>query len=620
MTRLHLKDFWRYSKQQMEKRNEQRVLVCGGPGCLARGSQAVYEALLDASGRVGGTGTVVEHAAHMVGCHGLCDQGPLVIIEPQGTFYTHVNPEMAPRIYHETLRGGRVVEDFLYSSGTGRRIARYADIPFYQRQQKIALRNVGAVDPEDINDYVALGGYRAAAKALEDLSPEDVIGWVKDSQLRGRGGAGFPTGRKWEVCAQAPGENRYVIANGDEGDPGAFMDRTIMEGDPHSLLEGMIIGAYAVGASEGFIYVREEYPLAVERLKGAIGQAESLGLLGDDILGIPGFCFNLSVRRGGGAFVCGEATALINSLEGRLGEPRGSYVVPAVRGYNQQPTALNNVETFCVVPEIINKGPAWFAAIGSEASRGTKTFSLVGRAVHIGLIEVPMGMSLREIIYDVGGGIEDGRTFKAVQTGGPSGGCLSAEYLDLPVDFDALEEAGSMMGSGGLIVMDETTCMVDVARYFLAFLRDESCGQCVPCREGLFQLTAIFDRIVSGEGQESDLAAVEELAVAMQEGSLCGLGQSASNPVLSTLRHFRGEYTAHIREKCCPAGVCRALTAYVIDVEKCRACGRCLEVCPAQCIAVSQGVYTIDREACTRCGACSAACPFAAISREGCVQ
>ena len=548
-----------------------QVLVCAGTGCLANGSRAVTEAFerainnakLDAKLALG---------LKTTGCHGFCEKGPLVVIQPNGIFYNRVKPEDVEEIVEKTLKNGEVVERLLYRDpNTKKRVAEYQAIPFYRKQVRIALRNIGKIDPGDIDDYLAAGGYAGLGKALTKMTPEEVIDAVAKSGLRGRGGGGFPTGRKWRTCRNAPAETKYVLGNADEGDPGAFMDRSICEGDPHAVIEGMVIGAWAVGAHQGYIYVREEYPLAVKHLRRAIDQARERGLLGDDILG-SGFSYDVEIARGGGAFVCGESSALMKSVAGEVGEPRAKYIHSVIRGLHDQPTVLNNVETWANVPWIITEGPDKFAALGTEKSTGTKAFSLVGKVKNTGLVEVPMGIALREIIFDIGGGIIGDRPFKAVQTGGPSGGCLPESKLDSPVDFDSLTAAGSMMGSGGMIVMDDRTCMVDTARYFLKFLVDESCGKCVPCREGVHQLHELLEAICRGEGRPGDLEIIESLSAVIVKASLCALGKSAPNPVRSTLRYFRDEYEAHINERKCAAGVCRNLFTFEISEEKCVGC------------------------------------------------
>ncbi len=534
--------------------------------------------------------------------------------EHQGIFYQRVTPDDLKEIIAETVVKKKIIERLLYiDSDTGEKIRYEKDIPFYRKQKRVVFGNNGLIDPENIEDYIAIGGYKALAKALFKMKPEEVIEEVKKSGLRGRGGGGFPTGRKWEFCRRAKGEIKYVICNADEGDPGAYMDRSLLEGNPHSVLEGMIIGAYAIGSNEGYVYVRNEYPLAVKNVKIAIEQAKKYGLLGKDIL-CSDFDFDVKISMGGGAFVCGESTALMASIEGKVGEPRAKYIHTAEAGLWNRPTNLNNVETWANVPLIINKGRTWYSRIGTKESKGTKIFSLVGKIKNTGLVEVPMGITLREIIYDIGGGIPNGKRFKAIQTGGPSGGCLPTKFLDLPVDFERLTETGSMMGSGGMIVMDEDTCMVDVARYFLNFLNEESCGKCVPCREGLKRMLEIITAITRGEGKEDDILLLEELSEVIKTTSLCGLGQTAPNPVLSTIRYFRDEYKAHIGDKRCPAGVCRELIQYVIDKKKCTGCGVCKNICPeGAIIGQKKRSHRIDVAKCIKCGLCKDVCKFGAI-------
>jgi len=597
-----------------QKAQARVVRVCIGTGCAARGSRRLYELFRQAAEASGGNGrkTVIE--SKHVGCHGLCERGPIVVIEPGNILYQRVEEPDVEEIFRESVLGGRVVERLLYEDPVTKARARTpAEIPFYAVQKRIVLEQNGRIDPTRIEDYIAVGGYAGFAKALFGRQPEDIIREVEISGLRGRGGGGFPTGRKWRSCREAPGEPKYVICNGDEGDPGAFMDRSVMEGNPHSVLEGMLIGAFAIGASQGYIYVRNEYPLAVEHLKKALADARACGLLGGNILG-SGFSFDIRINRGGGAFVCGESTALIASLEGRAGEPRSKYIHMVENGLRGCPTTLNNVETWANVPHIVNQGGAWFAGIGTEGSKGTKVFSLVGKIENTGLVEVPMGISLRRIIEEIGGGPKGGKKFKAVQTGGPSGGCIPAAHLDAPVDFDELTRLGSMMGSGGMIVMDEDTCMVNVARYFFEFLKSESCGKCTPCREGLAQMLHILEKITRGEGRSEHLAELEALAELLSEASLCALGKTAANPVLSTLRYFREEYTEHIEHKRCPAKECKGLFLYQIIAETCTGCGICRKKCPVQCIAGERKkVHVIDQQACTKCGTCFEKCPFGAI-------
>ena len=550
----------------------------------------------------------------MPGCHGFCERGPLVVIQPQGILYTKVNQSRAKKIVEETIQKGVVIEKFLYENPVdGSIVQKYSEVPFYKHQTRVAMRNIGRIDPTDIDDAVAEGAYSGLVKALFEMSSEEVLQEVEKSGLRGRGGGGFPTGRKWRACKNAEGERKFILCNGDEGDPGAFKDRSIMEGDPHSVIEGMVVGAYALGSHEGYIYVRDEYPLAVVHLTLAMEQARKHGFLGENILGT-GFDFDIKISRGGGAFVCGESSALMRSLEGKVGEPRQKYVHATDKGFNDLPTVLNNVETWADVGAIILMGGEWFASMGTDKSKGTKAFSLVGKVKNTGLIELPMGMTLRQIIYDIGGGILKDRPFKGVQTGGPSGGCIPESLLDLPVDFEKLTEAGSMMGSGGMIVMDDRTCMVDLARYFLRFLTEESCGKCTPCREGLKQMLAIYDELVEGRGKEGDIKRIEKLAKGMQLGSLCELGKSAPNPVLSTLKYFREEYEAHVFKKECPAGICRELTAYEILEEPCDGCHLCFKACPVDSITGKpKELHLIDHDTCISCGACFDVCPTNAI-------
>jgi NADH-quinone oxidoreductase subunit F len=584
------------------------VLVCCGTGCLANGSLEVAEAIA-ARIREQGSDAEVGTFAKKTGCHGFCQRGPLVVVQPEGVLYTQVRVKDVAEICDKTVAKGEVIPRLLYKDpATKKKVEHYGDVPFYAHQTRVAMRNIGKVEPTDIADAVAHDAYAGLVKALA-MTPEQVLDEVERSGLRGRGGAGFATARKWRSARKAKGDCKYVLCNGDEGDPGAFKDRSIMEGDPHSVIEGIVIGAYAVGAREGYVYVRDEYPLAVVNLTIAIEQALQHGLLGENILG-SGFDFSLRISRGGGAFVCGESSALMRSIEGKVGEPRQKYVHATDRGVFDMPTVLNNVETWADVGAILDHGAAWFAAMGTAKSKGTKAFSLVGKVKNTGLIELPMGMTLRQIIYDIGGGILDDRPFKAVQTGGPSGGCVPEALLNLPVDFEKLTEAGSMMGSGGMIVMDDRTCMVDVARYFLKFLIEESCGKCVPCREGLKQLLVIYDDLVAGRGKPGDIERVERLAAGMQLGSLCELGKSAPNPVLSTLRYFRPEYEAHIHAGACPAGICRDLTSYEIVPELCNGCHLCFKACPTDAITGEvKKLHTIHQDKCISCGACFDVCP-----------
>jgi len=574
-------------------------LASGASQVVAAAEQEIEQQGLKGSVELRGTG-----------CHGFCERGPIIVMAPEETCYLQVTPEDVPEIVSQTLREKKVVERLLYvDPTTGEKVPNESDIPFYKNQERLVFGPNRKIDPRSIEDYLAIGGYEALAKALFEMTPEQVIGEVKEANLRGRGGGGFPAGIKWEAARNAPGDPKYVIVNCDEGDPGAYMDRSLMEGNPFSVLEGLLIGAYAIGAQEGYVYIRQEYPLAVENLGIAIEKAEQYGLLGKDVLG-SGFDFNIKVHRGAGAFVCGEETALLMSLEGKVGEPRPRPPYPAVSGLWGKPTNINNVETWATIPLIVNRGGSAFASIGTEGSKGTKIFSLVGKITNTGLVEVPMGITLRDIVYKIGGGIPGGKKFKAVQTGGPSGGCIPEERLDLKVDFDELTKAGSMMGSGGMIVMDEDTCMVDVARYFINFLTDESCGKCVPCREGLRQMQKILTRFTEGKGKESDIEVLEGLAEVAQEASLCALGKTGPNPFLSTFRYFRDEYEAHIKEKRCPALSCKALIATIIDPEKCKACMLCLKACPEGAIdGGKKKIHIIDQEKCTNCGTCLEVCP-----------
>jgi NADH-quinone oxidoreductase subunit F len=608
--------------QQLKKRQKvvlekqkslpRKIMVCCGPGCLACGAQKIANGFKQAIKKRRIKDIKVESVVE-TGCHGLCEQGPLVAIEPEGLFYTKVKARHIDEIINRSIKNDEVIDGLLYAEpSTGEKKDKYSEIDFYNHQTRIALRNLGKIRPTEIDDYIAAGGYQAAAKAIKKMKPEEVIETVKDSGLRGRGGGGFATGRKWYFCRSVDDTPRYVICNGDEGDPGAFMDRAIMEGDPHTVLEGMMIAAWAVGAHEGYIYVREEYPLAVIRLQEAIEQARAENLLGENLFGT-GFDFDIKIARGAGAFVCGESSALMKSVAGEVGEPRAKYVRSVVKGLYDKPTVLNNVESYANVPVIIEKGAGWFKKIGTPKSTGTKAFSLVGKVKNTGLIEVPMGMTLRQIIYDVGGGIIDDRPFKAVQTGGPSGGCLPESKLDLQVDFDTLTAAGSMMGSGGMIVMDDRTCMVDVAKYFLEFLVSESCGKCIPCREGLYQLHRIVTKITEGRATEEDLARAESLSDTIVTGSLCGLGQSGANPFLSTIQYFRDEYLTHIRDKRCPAGVCKELIRYEIN-DECTGCMACIPACTYDAITgKKKKLHIIDQDKCTKCGACYAVCTYDAI-------
>ncbi|HEY56359.1 MAG TPA: 4Fe-4S binding protein [Dehalococcoidia bacterium] len=582
------------------------VTICSGTGCHAYGSEKVAQTF---AAEINKNGLKEKVDIRRTGCHGYCERGTIVVIFPQEICYLRVKPEDVPEIIETTLTKGEVVERLLYEGEDAQRIIHEGDIPFYKHQSRIVFGPNRFIDPKSIDDYIARGGYAALAKVLSGMTPEAVLAEVKKANLRGRGGGGFPAGMKWETTRNAPGEPKYVIVNADEGDPGAYMDRSLLEGNPHSVLEGLTIGAYAIGASQGFVYVRQEYPLAVENLNVALEQARDYGLLGENILG-SGFDFDVMVHRGAGAFVSGESSALMTAIEGRVGEPRPKYIRTAVSGIWGKPSNLNNVETWATVPLIIDKGADWFSSIGTKGSKGTKIFSLVGKVNNTGLVEVPMGMTLREIIYDIGGGIPQGRKFKAVQTGGPSGGVIPESLIDTPVDFDELTKVGSMMGSGGMIVMDEDNCMVDVARYFLNFLSEESCGQCVPCREGIYQMLKILNRICAGQGRSGDIELLEEIAEVVRDASLCALGATAPNPVLSTIKYFRDEYKAHVEEKRCPAGVCKELISYYIDPEKCQACLLCLRNCPVEAITGGKNlIHVIDQDKCTKCSACFEVCP-----------
>ena len=588
---------------------EPMVAICAGTGCRGYGCIKVKEALESEIDKQG-----VSVKLRATGCFGFCEKGPLVTVYPQKIFYQQVKVEDVPDIISRTVVKGEVLEKLLYRDPlTGKVVMQEEEVPFYKKQRRLIFGSNGLINPEKIEHYLGIGGYSALAKALA-MTPEEVILEVKKAGLRGRGGGGFPAGVKWESCRATQGTVKYVIGNGDEGDPGAYMDRSLMEGNPHSVLEGMIIGAYAVGANKGFIYVRKEYPLAVSHLNLAIESAREAGFLGENILGSD-FSFDIAINRGGGAFVCGESSALFASIEGRIGEPRAKYTHAVEKGLWDCPTILNNVETWANVPLIINKGHEWYGSIGTENSKGTKIFSLVGKINNTGLVEVPMGMPLREIIYDIGGGIPQGRKFKAVQTGGPSGGCIPESFLDLPVDFDELWKVGSMMGSGGMIVMDDHSCMVDVAKYFLAFLQEESCGKCIPYREGVRRMREILEEICAGRGEAGDLALLESMSGGISDGSLCALGGSAPNPVLSTIRYFRDEYEAHIRDKRCPAGVCKGLIHYAITADNCTACGLCKKACPTEAISGAKKTpHEIDDDKCIKCGACIESCKFDAIT------
>lgn len=591
-----------------------QILLCAGTGCTSSGAVKLVNKLNEeiAKHNLGDKITV-----KITGCHGFCEQGPIVIIEPEKVFYRQVLEADIEEIVNVHLVKGEIVERLLYADpATGQAAKTYPEIPFYARQERIVLHNCGHINPENIEEYIITGGYLAMAKAIFNMTPQEVIDDVKVSGLRGRGGAGFPTGIKWQGALNAKNDKKYVICNADEGDPGAFMDRSILEGDPHAVLEGMAICGFATGSDEGYIYVRAEYPLAIHRLRVAIAQAEEYGLLGDNILN-SGFNYHIKIKAGAGAFVCGEGTALMASIEGNRGMPRFKVGRSTDKGLWEKPTTLNNVETFANVPLIIRKGGAWYATIGTDNSKGTKIFSLTGNVNNTGLVEVPMGATLRDIIFEIGGGIQDGKGFKAVQAGGPSGGCLTEEHLELQIDYDSLGAVGAMMGSGGLVVMNDTTCMVDVARFFLNFTQNESCGKCTPCREGTMRMLEILERICSGQGDPSDIDKLELLSKVIITTSLCGLGQSAPNPVLSTLRYFRHEYEAHILDKRCPAGVCQELLVFAILEETCTGCGLCAKVCPAGAISgEKKQPHTIDIEKCVKCGSCIQKCKFGSIIKK----
>ncbi len=601
------------------------VLICGGTGCTSSGSKNIQEAFVE---NLAAHGLTDEVKLVQTGCFGLCAMGPVVIIYPDGTFYSLVKPEDVKEIVEEHLLKGRVVKRLEYVDESAERLdetenVSLNDTAFYKSQTRVALRNCGVINPEEIDEYIAMDGYAALGKVLTEMTPEDVIKCVSDSGLRGRGGGGFPTGRKWSLTAANAAPQKYVVCNADEGDPGAFMDRSVLEGDPHCIIEAMAICGYATGATKGYVYVRAEYPIAVSRLAIAIKQAREYGLLGKNIFG-SGFDFDLDIRLGAGAFVCGEETALMTSIEGNRGEPRPRPPYPAVKGLFASPTTENNVETFANIPQIILKGADWFASMGTEKSKGTKVFALGGKIKNTGLVEIPMGTTLRHIIEEIGGGIPNGKKFKAAQTGGPSGGCIPAELIDTEVDYDNLVAIGCMMGSGGLIVMDEDNCMVDMAKFFLEFTVDESCGKCTPCRVGTKRLLELLDKITEGKGTLEDIDKIEELSNYIKANSLCGLGQTAPNPVLATLKFFRDEYIAHVTEKKCPAGVCKDLLTFTIDKDKCIGCGMCARNCPANAITKTDYIaeghklpsYTIDADKCVKCGACIGSCKFKAISKQ----
>ena len=608
--RAALEEFRKKLQGKRRKGKMKLISLCAGSGCGAYGTAKVHQALVDELKRQKLDKKV---EVKLTGCHGFCEKGPIMVIHPEGIFYPQVKEKHIPEIVEETLKKGELVKSLIFKDPTSKKkITFEEDIPFYKLQQRVIFGGNGLIDPTNIEDYIAEGGYEALAKALFDVKPKQIIDEIKKSGLRGRGGGGFPTGIKWETCRRQKGE-KHIICNADEGDPGAYMDRSLLEGNPHSVLEGMIIGAIAIGSHEGYVYVRHEYPLAVKNLTIALQKAAEMGLLGKNILGT-GFEFNIHISRGGGAFVCGESTALMASLEGNPGRPRAKYVHTVEKGFRQNPSNLNNVETWANVPVIINKGATWYSSIGTERSKGTKIFSLVGKVINTGLVEVPMGTSLRTIIFDIGGGIPKKKKFKAVQTEGPSAGCIPERFLDLPVDFDELAKVGSIMGSGGMIVMDQDTCMVDVARYFVDFLKDESCGQCNPCREGLKQMLDILTGICEGNGKQGDIELLEELGTMMQKFSLCGLGTSAPNPVLTNILFFRDEYEAHIRDKKCPAGVCKPLFHYEIDPEACTGCQVCFRKCPQDAISgEKKKPHELHQDKCIKCGICYDGCKFNAI-------
>jgi len=589
------------------------VLVCGGTGCTSSGSLKIIERMKDEIKRVG-----LQDEVNVVetGCHGLCALGPIVVVYPEGTFYSLVKVEDVPEIVEEHLLKGRPVKRLIYDEESSIGPKSLTDTDFFKKQYRIALRNCGVINPEKIDEYIARDGYEALGKVLTSMKPQEVIDIITKSGLRGRGGAGFPTGKKWQFCANVPSDIKYVCCNADEGDPGAFMDRSVLEGDPHAVLEAMTIAGYAIGSHQGYIYVRAEYPIAVKRLQIAIDQAREYNLLGKDIFG-SGFDFDIELRLGAGAFVCGEETALMTSIEGKRGEPRPRPPFPAVKGLFGQPSILNNVETWANVCQIILRGSDWFSAIGTEKSKGTKVFALGGKIHNTGLVEIPMGTTLREIIEDIGGGIPNGKKFKAAQTGGPSGGCIPAEKMDIPIDYDNLISIGSMMGSGGLIVLDEDNCMVDIAKFFLTFTVGESCGKCTPCRIGTKRMLEILEKITKGKGTMDDLKKLEDLAYYIKDNALCGLGQTAPNPVLSTMRYFKDEYLAHIQDKHCPAGVCKALLSYNIDPNKCKGCTLCAKNCPADAISGTvRNPHVIDQSKCVKCGTCMDKCRFGAIYKK----
>lgn len=605
----------KHVQREKPAKHRSHVMVCAGTGCVASGCIKVSEEI---EAEIKAVGLEDEVRVVHTGCFGLCALGPIVIVYPEGSFYALLKAEDCKEIVDEHLLKGNVVTKLLYQETVceNGKLKSLNETGFYEKQNRVALRNCGVIDPEDIEEYIGFDGYLALGKALTEMKPQDVIEVVKASGLRGRGGAGFPTGLKWDFAAKADGDQKYVCCNADEGDPGAFMDRSILEGDPHAVIEAMALAAYAIGANQGYVYVRAEYPIAVNRLQIAIDQAKEYGLLGKDIFST-GFNFDLEIRLGAGAFVCGEETALITSIEGKRGEPRPRPPFPANKGLFGKPTVLNNVETFANIPQIFLRGPEWFAAMGTEQSKGTKVFALGGNVTNIGLVEIPMGTTLREVVEEIGGGVPNGRKFKAAQTGGPSGGCIPAEHYDVPIDFENLLKIGSMMGSGGLIVMDEDNCMIDIAKFFLDFTVEESCGKCVPCRIGTQRLHEMLEKITSGKGEKGDIEKIEELSHHIIKSSLCALGQTAPNPVLSTLRFFRDEYEAHVNDKKCPAGVCKDLLQFVVVAEKCIGCTLCKKVCPVNCIAgeVKQ-VHVIDQNECIKCGVCVEKCKFDAIIKR----
>lgn len=624
MDQLTISDIDRIKEKKLAEQDKYKamLMICAGTGCVSAGSMTLYDLLVKELKK---RGLKNEYLPVPTGCNGFCAQGPIIVVQPEGIFYQKVKEKDIPVIIEQHLKGGNPVEDLLYKDHeTGKVVPRMDDISFFGKQMLIALRNRGIINPEIIESAIARGAYKALSKALTQMSPEGIINEIKVSAIRGRGGGGFPAGVKWESCygaAKKRNEKPYVVCNGDEGDPGAFMDRSIVEADPHSVIEGMTICARAIGAEQGYVYIRKEYPLALTRLRKAIEDARAHGLLGNNILDT-GFSFDINIHQGAGAFVCGESTALMASMEGRVGEPRAKYIHTVEYGYHNKPTVLNNVETLANIPVIIEKGAKWFASIGSgdvsqnpwEGSSGTKVFSLVGNIINSGLVEVPMGITLREIIFDIGGGIPNGRKFKAVQTGGPSGGCIPESLLDMQVDFDKLTEVGAMMGSGGMIVMDNRTCMVDVARYFINFLKDESCGKCTPCREGLILLDELLGKIIEGKGEMKDLDSIKQICEVMETGSLCGLGQTASNPILSTFKYFGEEYIDHIKNKKCPAGKCKALIKFSIN-DQCTGCAVCAKNCPTEAITgVPKKTYSIDQSKCIKCGICEDVCKFEAVT------